>query len=129
MSRNSIITKFSCYIFQKSWINITTLTNNVVDYYTTILIIKSVSSISGIWKTYHYKLSMYLEWRLKQPPNSNEGGIVKRTSMFNYSFDLGFTTTATDLGIYIVSFSSCAIWPKMYLIPIIFKLKTSSFWN
>ena len=41
--------------------------------------------------------------------NSNEEGIVKQTSMLNYCFDLGFTTTATDLGIYITSPSSRAI--------------------
>ena len=118
MSRNSIITKCSRYIFRKSWINITNYINSinkrptVVDHYATISIIISVSFISGIWQTYHYKLSMYLEWRLQHPSNSNEGGIVKRTSMFNYSFDLGFTTTATDLGICIISPLSSAICLK-----------------
>ena len=117
MSRNSIITKFSRYIFQKSWMDITNYMNSinkrpiVVDHYKTIAIIMFVSFISGIWQTYHYKLSMYLEWRLQHPSNSNEGGIVKRTSMFNYSFDLGFTTTATDLGICIISPLSSAICP------------------
>ena len=73
MSRNSIITKCSRYIFRKSWINITNYINSinkrptVVDHCTTILIIISVSFISGIWQTYHYKLSMYLQWRLQAP--------------------------------------------------------------